>query len=488
MSSGSDQINSIIEHAISIADSKQADAGLYANDAFHATDTVHVDEGVGQWNFVPSSILPALPVAPAVSVTNPIGVYSAVAGDITVELQAAYEQFFLQYFPNDIEAHDNAVLQLTVLANQGIIAAQQLAARLDAGNDGLQYLKTKLASTNIDDAKTYVGERYDVARQGASFLQSKFADGGSAATYLLNRFNAGDAATVALINMITSGGTGLPAPLEDAVWQRDRARIVVEAARADAQTVDGFAARGFPLPTGAAAMLLEMTQSDAQNKISQASRDVAVKQIDTFVENVRTAAAQAAQTALEAGRTVLTDSSTGATVMIEDAMAAAKLTFDDVQFTVKTLIDDSITAVRVRIEAAQGAASQIAALRTQALQATAEYVRMLAIGPQVGSQVASAIGAASAAAAEAITRLYGANVQAFSAYASASTALDGLKLEAARGNADNAVRLHTAYNQALIGVANAKANSALGAAQAAGYQGAAALSTLNAIASLTSSD
>ena len=96
-----------------------------------------------------------------------------------------------------------------------------------------------------------------------------------------------------IVKALTEGGTGMNARVEDQIWQRDRARILKDAGRAAADVLGTFAARNYPLPPGAAAHAVRLIQQDAQDKISQVSRDVAIKQAELEVENVKFAVQQA---------------------------------------------------------------------------------------------------------------------------------------------------------------------------------------------------
>ena len=96
-----------------------------------------------------------------------------------------------------------------------------------------------------------------------------------------------------ICNAITQGGTGLNPVVEGQIWERDRGRILREAGRAEQEAVSMFAARGFPLPPGALNGALTRIQADTRDKLAQASRDVAIKQAELEVENVRFAVQQA---------------------------------------------------------------------------------------------------------------------------------------------------------------------------------------------------
>lgn len=91
---------------------------------------------------------------------------------------------------------------------------------------------------------------------------------------------------------IVNGGTGIPAAIEQAIWDRARGREIVEARRLEQEATNQFAARGFVLPPGAlAARLLEVEQ-DATNKAATLSREQAIKAAELEIQNIRFAIEQ----------------------------------------------------------------------------------------------------------------------------------------------------------------------------------------------------
>lgn len=90
-----------------------------------------------------------------------------------------------------------------------------------------------------------------------------------------------------ICNTINNGGTGIPAAVEAQIWQRGRDKEALEAARLEDEALTSFAARGFTLPPGALAHRLLVVQQDAANKNSSFGRDVAIKQIEIEIENIR---------------------------------------------------------------------------------------------------------------------------------------------------------------------------------------------------------
>lgn len=108
-----------------------------------------------------------------------------------------------------------------------------------------------------------------------------------------------------ICEQITQGGAGINPQVERQIWARDRDRITQEYAAQERDLISSFAARGFPLPPGAAFGAVQQVRADAAAKISGASRDLAIKQMDLEVEHVRFAIDKAITlygTAMEAAK------------------------------------------------------------------------------------------------------------------------------------------------------------------------------------------
>lgn len=95
-----------------------------------------------------------------------------------------------------------------------------------------------------------------------------------------------------LAKAIRDGGTGLNPTVENAIWERSRARELAEAHRMEQEAIAAVAARGFFLPTGVLAARLQEVQQAASDKISTHARDVAIKAFEAELENVKFAVEQ----------------------------------------------------------------------------------------------------------------------------------------------------------------------------------------------------
>lgn len=253
------------------------------------------------------------------------------------------------------------------------------------------------SATGVDSAlynTTYDQIKNDLIGQFSTFF----------ATYFPNECDYLAAAQTRLCEML-NGGTGIPADVEDQIWQRDRARVLTEVARANQEVIANFAALGYPVPPGAAAHQMQMQQIEAQNKTSQQSRDVAIKQVEIMLENLK--------------------------------------------FAIQQALD----------------------YRIKGIQAAGDYIRTLAIGPEIAMKLATSAADAQAKLISAANTYYGSRIR-----------LEELKFEIEKYNsgvmnAAQAVDVHE-FSERL----KARVQVLAAAAQAAGTQAAAALNAVHASA------
>ncbi len=228
--------------------------------------------------------------------------------------------------------------------------------------------------------------------------------GNGLATFFTTYFPLGAelaAARAWVENAIVNGGTGMNATVEDQIWQRDRSRVLRDSARAMDEASAMWAAKGYPLPPGALVHQAMVIDQDARDKIAQASRDVAIKQAEIEIENIKFA--------------------------IDKALA----------------------------------------LRIAAIQSAGDYIKTLALGPQLGAQLATSMVESKTKMAQALIAFYNAQISAVELPA---------RVAIADANADVDIRKAnlSAYTE------NIKARVALvqAAAQSAGTASAAAMNAL----------
>lgn len=189
-------------------------------------------------------------------------------------------------FGRAAELSTQSLLKHDRLSNQSYAVAAEGADFTRADLDGLGTLP-KIPRVNIPrEAETASVHKFDeFAEKTVSKLATLFRD--YLSRYFPNNCDSLRHAQQKLCEMLTRGGTSINPVVEDQIWQRDRTRVLNEVNRAGREVLATFAARGFPVPPGAALHQMNMIQQDAQNKIAQASRDVAIKQVEIEIENVR---------------------------------------------------------------------------------------------------------------------------------------------------------------------------------------------------------
>lgn len=89
----------------------------------------------------------------------------------------------------------------------------------------------------------------------------------------------------AVIQEMLDGGTGLPSDVEQALWDRARAREDSAAAGAVETAIEEWAARGFIVPTGLLNKQVQVAREDAARKINGLSRDIAIEQANLEQKN-----------------------------------------------------------------------------------------------------------------------------------------------------------------------------------------------------------
>lgn len=207
-----------------------------------------------------------------------------------------------------------------------------------------------------------------------------------------------------------SGGTGINSNVERQIWQRDRDRITNEFQATSDEAISAWAAKGFPLPPGAAVGALADITIKRAHAIAAISRDAAIKAWDTEIENVR--------------------------------------------FAITSAID----------------------LRSKAIAAAGDFIRALAVAPQLAAQMSTQAADAQARLISAAASFYNARISAEELVLRHDIAQADLDFKAADSSARNRVE----YVQA-------KVQAATAVTQSLGQQAAAALNAVSATAQISES-
>lgn len=170
-----------------------------------------------------------------------------------------------------------------------------------------------------------------------------------------------DAVSAELISRL-AGGTGIPVDVEYAIWQRGKDREVKNQLKTEEEILAKSATRGFQRPPGSVMAALDMASQDAQDKITDLSREIMIKQAELEQSNIKHAIEESIK--LES---VL---STNYNQFMNRALDAAKY----VQQIAILLYEANVKRFEVQL-AAYSTAAEVFKIRTQAELTKAEIYK-----------------------------------------------------------------------------------------------------------------
>ena len=97
---------------------------------------------------------------------------------------------------------------------------------------------------------------------------------------------------LAQVKRMMAGGTGLPAHVEDALFNRARERDSNETSRAVQEAVDTWAGRNFSMPPGMLAKQVSVAREQGRLKAAETNRDIMMEAAKWEIENIRFAVQQ----------------------------------------------------------------------------------------------------------------------------------------------------------------------------------------------------
>lgn len=210
---------------------------------------------------------------------------------------------------------------------------------------------------------------------------------------------------MAWLEKATDGGTGIDPVIERQLWERDRARVLNESARAESEAAINWANRGFPLPPGALTGQVHQIRLETHKKLSEQSRDIAIKRFDAGLENAKFAV----KTIIDSAQTALSAASDYIKTIMMGPQLASELALSQVDAKIKvvqaltTLYAAEVGALDpvVKLAVAQGdmdmrgmetnARGEMTALEAR-VRAAVAYAEML------GAQAAAGLNALNASA------------------------------------------------------------------------------------------
>ena len=197
---------------------------------------------------------------------------------------------------------------------------------------------------------------------GFSFTETSYT------TALLTKLNE------QLLSYVSGFSSGLSAAVEQAIWDRARAREAAVTGRAREEAIRNFAARGFSMPGGYLVEALNRAEQEAIDKSASLSREIAIKQAELEQGNFQFAFGQAI--ALEGQ-------------LLNHANAVSQRAFEAARFTAQIAID--LFNAAVNLFNAKSQAYQVEAVvyreRLQAEIAKVEIYKAQVEGQRITGEV-----------------------------------------------------------------------------------------------------
>ena len=134
----------------------------------------------------------------------------------------------------------------------------------------------------------------DVAAYGATSrgLASTYVD--EMVTKFAPQHTAGMSALEARLQRYLDGGTGLNPAIEDAIYDRGRAKNDVESKRVQDSTLADMAARGFTMPNGVGNSMMARARQEAANNNAKMVNEIAIAQAELEQKNLQFAVTSSA--------------------------------------------------------------------------------------------------------------------------------------------------------------------------------------------------
>lgn len=133
-------------------------------------------------------------------------------------------------------------------------------------------------------------------------------------------------------NAIEQGGSGVNPAVEEGIWQRERSRLAQAKMDAQTSTVALWAAKGFPLPPGAAAGAIQDLEVKYMQALNEQAAQVASRTFEAELTNVRLAIQQSVEyhsravaAASDYIRAIASTGSTAASLAVQNAGAQAQM-------------------------------------------------------------------------------------------------------------------------------------------------------------------
>ncbi|AMO36604.1 hypothetical protein AC731_006410 [Thauera humireducens] len=279
MSGPSTEVSEAFDRAYRYAELSQSNMSSFTaalNSSIYSPPTISMT-----WNSIAAPSLPSMPVAPSMPTIS-----FAVPGGQPTELSIDMPGITIDDFtetaptltlPTAPTLSYGAVPTVPSAADVAVPAAPVVTMPAEP-----TYLSLSTVSfAGVDLHEDWLARLEDMPTLTlVSPTPFSYARGSEYASTLLNALKA-------TLEARLSGGTGIPEAVEQAIWDRARSRETKIALANEAEIQRASEALGFQLPSGVIAAQLREAQQNYYDKLSELSRDVAIKQAELEQANLK---------------------------------------------------------------------------------------------------------------------------------------------------------------------------------------------------------
>lgn len=287
MSGPSAEVSEAFDRAYRYAELSQSNMSSFTaalNSSIYSPPTISMT-----WNSIAAPDLPAMPVAPSMP-TISFAVPSGQPTELTIEMPGVVIDDFTEVAPT-------LTLPTAPTLSYGAAPTVPTAGDVEiptAPVVSFPSAPTYLTLNSVSFSGVDLHEDWLVRLEDVPTLTLvsptpfSYARGPEYASALLEDLKA-------ILRTRLAGGTGLPEAVEQAIWDRARSRETKIALANEAEIQRTSEALGFALPSGTLAAQLSEARQNYYDKLSEFSRDVAIKQAELEQANLKDAIAAGMQ-------------------------------------------------------------------------------------------------------------------------------------------------------------------------------------------------
>lgn len=279
MSGPSTEVSEAFDRAYEYAESSRSAMSSFTaalNASIYSPPTISMT-----WNSIAAPSLPAMPVAPSMPTINftvPVGQPTELSIDMPgITIDDFTETAPTLTLPDAPTLSYGSVPTVPSAADVAVPVAPVVTMPAEP-----TYLSLSTVSfAGVDLHEDWLARLEDMPTLTlVSPTPFSYARGPEYASTLLNALKA-------TLESRLGGGTGLPEAVEQAIWDRARSRETRVALANEAEIQRASEALGFQLPSGVVAAQLREAQQNYYDKLSELSRDVAIKQAELEQANLK---------------------------------------------------------------------------------------------------------------------------------------------------------------------------------------------------------